>query len=317
MTNILVLSPDAGEAEKYRGLLESALPQDVRVHAGTSTDPGPRLADAEILFGWKYPPELIARASALRWVHKISAGVEDVVGACRSHPSARLTRTDGIIIAPRMVEYVLAAVFVTSQNLMRAVRQQAERRWASYAVGRASGQTIGVAGLGDIGLEIARSLHRNGMRVLGWRRSMGPPPDGVERVYAGNEELAAFVSECAFVVSVLPATAETDRIFNADVFAAMRPDATFINVGRGLSVDEDALAQALASGQLAGAVLDVFRTEPLPATSPLWSSEKVIITPHVSGPIIPEDVVPFFVENFRSYRAGKSLLREVDLARGY
>src|SRR5260370_1291116 len=148
-------------------------------------------------------------------------------------------------------------------------------------------------------------------------RSKAQPPNGVDRVFSGRAELRDFVSECDFVVSVLPSTEETKNVFDADVFAAMRPDAVFVNIGRGASVDEDALADAITNKRIGGAVLDVFKEEPLPASSLFWGLDRVIITPPVSGPIIPEDVVPFFVEHFRRYRSGERLLKEVDLARGY
>jgi glyoxylate/hydroxypyruvate reductase len=232
-------------------------------------------------------------------------------------PGLRLTRTDGGVIAQRMVEYVLGAIFATTQQFHRAFRQALEARWESYPVGRAMGMTVGIAGLGDIGRRIARGLDANGILVDGWRRTQGPVSAPLRRVYAGRPALAELVSGSDFVVSVLPATAETHQIFDATVFRAMRPNAVFINVGRGSSVDEAALIEAVRSGQIAGAFLDVVAQEPMPRANPLWHVENIVITPHVSGPIVPEEVVPDFVENYARWLEGRSMIKEVDLARGY
>lgn len=314
---ILIFSPDAWEAERYGALLRAAI-VDADITVATSKDAAEAaIGRTEILFGWKFPAGLMAKAPNLRWVHKISAGVEDVVIHEPLPASARLTRSDGSAIAPRMIEYVLCAIYMTTHQFPRALRQQSRKLWLNYLVDKAQGKTVGVAGLGDIGGAIAQALAKNGMRVHAWRRSYGGSAPGVERIFAGREELESFVSGCDFVVSVLPTTAETKNVFSAAVFAAMRKHAVFINVGRGASVDEDALADAVARKVIGGAVLDVFRDEPLPAASPLWDMEQVIITPHVSGPVVPEDVVGIFIDNFRRYRAGAPLLREIDIQRGY
>ncbi|HTV71255.1 MAG TPA: D-2-hydroxyacid dehydrogenase [Rhizobiaceae bacterium] len=232
-------------------------------------------------------------------------------------PALMVSRTDGSAIAPRMVEYVLGAIYATTQQFPRAWAQARDRAWRPYLVGRASGKVVGVAGLGDIGALIALALNRNGMRVVGWRRSKAPLPDGVDKVYHGADELPAFASACDFLVSVLPATDQTKRIFDADIFAAMKREAVFINVGRGHSVDEDALADALEGDVIAGAVLDVFEREPLPTESRLWGLKNLTITPHVSGPLLPEDVISSFLENLARFRAGQPLHKLVDRRRGY
>lgn len=315
--HILVFSPDPPEAEKYRQLLEGELTGVKLSCASTLDQARPVLDSVEVIVGWKFPAGLLAGARALKWVHKVSAGVEDVVSDPARPASLRLSRSDGAVIAPRMVEYVLSAIYLTTQKLMLAVEQQRGKVWNSYPIGLAAGRTVGVAGLGDIGMAIAGALHRNGMRVVGWRRSEAPKPACVDRVYVGGSQLNQFAGACDFLVSVLPATGETRNVFDATVFAAMRPGAVFINVGRGSSVDETALASAIADGHLGGAVLDVFQDEPLPAASPLWNLDGIVVTPHVSGPIVPEDVVPRFIENVRRYRAGEMLLKEVDFSKSY
>src|SRR5207244_5960056 len=126
-----------------------------------------------------------------------------------------------------------------------------------------------------------------------------------------------FVAACDFVVIVLPATPATSGLFSSAVFSAMKSSAYLINVGRGAIVDEEALARAILDGQIAGAALDVFVEQPLPLTSRLWEIDRILITPHVSGPIIPEDVIGCFLENLRSYLRGDPLRRQVDRRRCY
>jgi len=313
---ILVHSPGPGEAARYAELIV-AKTRGAKVSISNTAEDAERLAgDAEILVGWQFPPAMFARATRLRWIHKVSAGVEDIAFNPVIRPDVMLTRTDGAMIAPRMIEYVLGAIFAIVQRFPQAWRQQRERRWDSFPVGVAKGSTVGVAGLGDIGGAIAGALQHNGMRVVGWRRTRAKL-SGVDRVYAGREELEAFVAVCDFVIIVLPATAETQNLFSPAVFAAMKPSAWLINVGRGAVVDEAALATAVREKTLAGAVLDVFAEEPLPADSPLWDFESVLITPHVSGPIVPEDVIGCFLENLQSYLQGEPLHRQVDRGRGY
>lgn len=315
--SILVFSPVPGEAAAYVELLRKGAP-DVTLHMATARDEvGPAAADAEVLLGWKFPQGLTGSMPRLRWIHKISAGVEDMLTDLARRTDLIVSRTDGSVIAPRMVEYVLGAIFATTQRFPRAWSQARARIWQAYLVGRASGRTVGVAGLGDIGAKIALALHHNGMRVVGWRRSDGPAPQGVESVYRGKSELHLFLSACDFVVSVLPATEETNDVFDAAAFAAMKYGAVFINVGRGNSVDEDALADALETGGIAGAVLDVFKTEPLPVESRLWGLGNLMMTPHVSGPLMPEDVISSFLDNLARFRAGERLHKLVDAGRGY
>jgi len=313
---LLVHSPTPSEASQYASLIRARHPDVDIVLSTNSAEAEARVVDADIVMGSFFPPSMFARATRLRWVHKVSAGVEDVAFHPDIGPDVVLTRSDGACIAPRMIEYVLGAIFSIVQRFPRAFAQQRERRWASFPVSLARGSTVGIAGLGDIGSAIARAVAANGMQVIGWRRTPAPLPV-VDRVYAGRAELPVFAAACDFLVLVLPATAETRGLFTQDVFSIMKRSAWLINVGRGATVDEDALANAIAAGRIAGAVLDVVATEPLPEHSRLWTLDNVVITPHVSGPIVPEEVIDCFLDNLDAFRRGLSLARRVDRARGY
>ncbi len=313
---ILVHSPRNGEAQRYADLVSAGCVDADIVVSTMPAEAEQAVPEAEILLGWFFPPSMFSKAARLRWIHMVSAGVDDVAFNPDIPPEVALTRTDGSLIAPRMVEYVLGSIFAIVQRFPQAWKQQRERRWQRYDVALAKGRTVGVAGLGEIGAAIARALHANGMRVVGWRRTR-TECTSVERVYAGREELLPFVESCDFVVVVLPATAATKGLFSGEVFSAMKPSAWLINVGRGAAVDEEALTRAILDGRVAGAALDVFVDEPLPTTSPLWEIEQIMITPHVSGPIVPEDVVGCFLGNLGKYMRGEPLQRQVDRGRGY
>lgn len=313
---ILVYAPDPDQARRYEELILQQEPDLPVVRASTADEARAHIADAEILFGWQVPKDVLRSADGLKWMHNMGAGVEGIVSPEVLPPEVVLSRTDGTLLAARMAEYVLGAVYQATQKFRRAWLQQLEGTWQQYANELAAGKTVGVAGLGDIGRVIARKAVENDMRVVGWKRSPASLPD-VERVYAGRDQLTQFVGACDFVVLVLPLTAETREIIDAQVLAAMRSDAHLINVGRGAVIDERALAEALQREQIAGAVLDVFATEPLAADHPFWGLSNVTITPHISGPIVPEEVTPMFLDNLRRYRSGEPLLRVVDREKQY
>jgi glyoxylate/hydroxypyruvate reductase A len=313
---ILVYSKYDWDLERFGYLLGEALP-DVRIgYAGSPEQAMPHLNNAQILYGWGFPIDLLRKMPKLRWVQKMGAGVDDVVGQWPCAPDVLLTRTDGRLIAARMAEYVLCVVLDRSQKMHLARTQQAERRWAYYDTRSIRQCTVGIAGLGEVGSEIAKTLGLLGATVHGWRRS---PTQGeaVARLFVGNDALADFVRGCDVIVLALPLTVETKGIFGASIFEALKPNAHLVNVGRGGVLDESALLAALEIGQVSHATLDVFATEPLPETHPFWNHPKMTITPHICGPLIPEDVVPHFLANYAAFAAGRPLRNVIDLKRQY
>ncbi|MFO0996696.1 MAG: D-2-hydroxyacid dehydrogenase [Alphaproteobacteria bacterium] len=313
---VLVYFPLADELTQVRTLLDGKSPGIRFAYAAAPEEAEPYLADAEIFYGWGFPAEMLTRMPKLRWVAKMGAGIDDIAPGWPFDASVILTRTDGRALAQPMAEFVLAALFGQSQRLAHAAALQAARRWEYYMVGSLHNKTVGVAGIGDIGAYIAERIRPFARRVIGWRRHPSPSA-AVDEVFAGREQLHAFAAACDALVLVLPMTKDTANLFDARIFAAMKRGAYLVNVGRGGVVDEEALLEALRSGRLAGAMLDVFATEPLPADHPLWTTEHVIVTPHVSGPLIPELVVPYFLDNLAAYCAGRPLKRVVDPKQGY
>ena len=163
--------------------------------------------------------------------------------------------------------------------------------------------TVGVAGVGEIGSIVAQSLRALGARVLGWRRSI-QPSSAVDDLFAGTGALPRFLSACDVVVLVLPLTKDTTRLFGADLLGHCRPGAHIVNIGRGGLIDEEALLGAIETKIVRHATLDVFATEPLPPDHPFWDNPSVTITPHVCGPLVPEDIVRISWQITRRLRAG-------------
>ncbi|HKU96834.1 MAG TPA: NAD(P)-dependent oxidoreductase [Vineibacter sp.] len=313
---VLVYSKYDWDLDRFRRVLGAALPGVTFNYAGSPAEAEPHLADAEILYGWGFSAELLRRMPKLRWVQKMGAGVDDIIGTWPFGSDVILTRTDGRLIATRMIEYVLAAILDKSLKLHVARQQQAERRWAYIDMGTIRQLTVGVAGLGEIGGDIARALEALGARVIGWRRS-AVKTEGVSELFTGDGGLEPFVQQCDVVVLVLPLTRDTRGIFGEKILRNVKPGAHLINVGRGGVLDETALLGTIDAGLIAHATLDVFATEPLPDSHPFWRHPAITITPHVCGPLVPEDVAPHFIANFAAFAGGHPLRNTIDVTRQY
>ncbi|MDQ7819647.1 MAG: D-2-hydroxyacid dehydrogenase [Armatimonadota bacterium] len=300
--------------------LEQIRAVDPRVRVSTVTDRTAGLelaADADVMVGWDIPREVVQRASRLRWIHSTAAGVDQLLHPEVCERDIVVTSSSGI--HPPLVEHVFAFMLALSRRLHVAVRLQLQKRWdRRRMVGdELAGRTLGILGLGTIGREIAARARAFDMRVVGTKRTPAPVP-GVERVLP-PEGLPEVLREADVVVVTLPLTPQTRGLLGEAEFRMMKPSALFINVGRGAVVREDALVRALREGWIAAAALDVFEHEPLPADSPLYDLENVILTPHVSGtsPRYMDRAVPLFCENLRRFLTGQPLLNLVDKERGY
>lgn len=275
------------------------------------------VAAAEVVFA-NVPLAWLAAAPQLRWVQLESAGIDAYLGlnANRSGPPVVLTNLRdffGVAVA----EAALAGILAWQRQLPRLLAAQRETRWVKEAVepqiGRLYGATAIVLGAGAIGSRIANLLRVFGCEVKVFARRA---PGAALRT---REELDAALPGADLVVCTLPHTAETIGLFDASRLARLKPSALFVNVGRGSSVDEAALVQALESGRIAGAVLDVTTIEPLPAASPLWRLPNVLLTQHTGGrfPGELDAKIARFLENFARFARGENLPTAVDLSRGY
>lgn len=266
------------------------------------------------------PGSLLVTAPRLRWFHGWGAGVDGLL----RHPGLAerdfiLTNTSGIH-PNQMTEHTLALMLAFARRLPEAMRAQTGRTWRhmeNNEVFELAGKTLLVVGLGAVGQRIAQVAAALGMRVLGIRRTPGPLPD-IEHV-AGIEGLPEHLPEADFVVLVTPLTPETRGLIGERELRLMKQDAYLVNVARGGVVDEKALVHALREGWIAGAGLDVFEQEPLPADSPLWEMPNVIITGHYGGvsPAYDDRAFEVFLDNLHRYRAGQPLRNVVDKRLGY
>jgi phosphoglycerate dehydrogenase-like enzyme len=296
------------------------------VNAASPQDAAREIADATGFIG-KITPELLARATRLEWVQSPTASLEHYMfPALVTHPCT-LTNMRGLysdIIADQVMGYVICF----ARNLHRYVRQQIARQWnpiggetntltTGYGPGRVSGVdlahqhladcSMGIIGLGAIGAEIAVRARAFAMRVRAVDPLRTDPPPGVE--LTGLDGTEALLATSDYVVIAAPHTPKTAGAFGLDSFRRMKPTARFINIGRGAIVRLDALTEALRTGLIAGAALDVYETEPLPASHPLWGMENVILTPHIAGysPRIAERHLEVLLDNVSRHQRGEAL----------
>jgi phosphoglycerate dehydrogenase-like enzyme len=267
--------------------------------------------------------EMIAAGDQLRWIQTYLAGLGPLAGIPAVRERGLLVTNMQRVSGPDIAEHVMALLLALARGLHRYQREQQQARWRTGLVPMdgilaLEDATLLVVGLGGIGTEVARRAHGLGMRVLAIRASHTPGPEFVAEV--GNRaQLHEFAARADIVVNAAPLTGQTTGLYDAAFFAAMRPQAFFINVGRGRSVVQPDLLAALQAGQIAGAALDVTDPEPLPADHPLWQQEKLIITPHVSGfsARVRDRIYLIARENLRRYCAGERMLSVVDLTQGY
>ena len=259
----------------------------------------------------------------IRWIQSYSAGVERCVAIPALRERGILLTNMQRVAGPVMAEHVVAMMLAHARGLPFFVEERAASRWTrdvpdGVRMTTLEGKTVLVVGLGGIGLEVAKRAHALGMRVVATRASGREGPAFVS--YVGlPDELGKLAAEADVVVNTAPLTPTTTGMFDAKFFAAVKPGAFFVNVGRGGSVVQPELIAALRSGRLGGAGLDVTDPEPLPPDSPLWQLPNVILTPHVSANSDVDEGLRFTVaaENLRRYVAGEKMLSVVDVARGY
>ncbi len=272
------------------------------------------MAGAEIMVGWP-DPDLLA-ASPLRLLLLPSAGYEEYLTPELAAKEGLVVCNAGGAYSEGVAEHCLAMMLALVRRLPEYVAAMGPRRWEHmHRHGRLAGSTVCVIGLGTLGSAIARRCAALGMRVVGVRRHPDRPAPAVSAVF-GPKDLAAAVAGSDHVVGALPGGPATRGLISREVIAAMKPGAYFFNVGRGPSVDEEALVERLAGGSLAGAGLDVFATEPLPGDSPLWAMENVIVTPHMAGYTwdYPDELCKVFTANLVAHRAGDRPPNVIDLS---
>jgi glyoxylate/hydroxypyruvate reductase A len=306
------------EADTYTESLKRAgLSDRMEVHIANRKEPIPAdlAARAEILAGWD-PGAYLKNMPKLRWIQAMTAGVESWLGSPDLRSDVTLTCARGSHRIP-VPENILGALFHLTKPYMQIALDQRESRWTRRMSVPLAGKTLGILGLGTIGQELARKAAVLEMRVIGTKRTAEPLPN-VDKVYT-TVDTDAVLGQSDFVVLLLPTTPDTENFINAARLSKMKKTGWLINFGRGaLIVDADLIA-AVQAKTIAGAVLDVFREEPLPATHPFWKTEGIKVLPHIGGghPDRRGIVADMFAENARLYLEGKPLNALVDRKRGY
>ena len=302
-TKILVVD---GHAEIYRQRLQAEFPALQFLLARSPAALPADAADANVLisFAMGLKDEFFRDAENLKWIQCLATGVDHLFRYPSLRPEVLLTSGRGIHGAP-MRETVVYLMMGVSRGVARLVDDQKAHVWDRRLYSLFNGKTAVIAGVGVVGIAIGQLLRAFGMHVVGVTRTPRPVEGFDEIIPTARLQEAA--GRADFLINVLPATADNALLFGAAVFAAMKPTAYYISAGRGQTVDETALIAALRDGKIAGAGLDVFQTEPLPADSPFWDLPNVFITPHLGGYTSEyEDLImPLIVGNMRAFLAGR------------
>jgi len=275
-----------------------------------------QMARTEVLMAYGVPPGLLPAMPKLRWAQAMMAGVEAWMALPDLPEGLTLTCARGTH-KESMPENILGALLYVAKPYAAAVENQKLRKWVHSPAQPLGGKTLGILGLGAIGQDVARAAASFGLRVIGTRRRAAPVADVAEVFPA--ERTPEVLAQSDFLLLLLPATRETDNFINAERLGMMKPGAWLLNFGRGHLIKDDDLVAAVKARKIAGAVLDVFRQEPLPADHPFWGTEGIIVLPHIGGPHPQRDkfVARLFVDNLGRFLDGKPLKEVVDRQSGY
>ncbi|ALI04751.1 glyoxylate/hydroxypyruvate reductase A [Pseudomonas sp. FW306-02-F02-AA] len=270
--------------------------------------------DIQYLAAWQAPDDLEVLLPNLRVLFALSAGVDqlDLNRLPTSLPVVRLLDPG---ITRGMCEYASFAVLSLHRDMLRYRQQQMARCWQAHLLQPAAKRRVGVMGLGIQARQILATLQPLGFALSGWARSAHQVP-GVA-CYAGTEQLPAFLGQCDILLCVLPLTDQTQGILDHTLFQQLPRGAALINMGRGGHLVESDLLEALDSGQLSGAVLDVLQEEPAPVDHPFWDHPQILLTPHIAAMTQPESAFGVLLENIRRYERGEKMVGEVDRIQGY
>ena len=331
----LVIHPAVDDARLAK--IHSAAGAMAVINARDEAEALREIATADAFFG-KLTPPLLAAAGQLRWVQSPTASLEHFLfPELVDHP-CQLTNMRGLF-SDVIADHVFGYILCFARNLHRYLRQQLAAKWepiggeaerTTFAAGpgnvsaidrahlHLADSTLGIVGLGQIGSEVARRGLALGMRVVAVDPVQTAAPEGVAALWR-LDQLPELLAQSDFVVIAAPHTPDTERLFRRQQFQQMKRTAYLINIGRGAIVELADLVAAIDAGEIAGAALDVFQTEPLPADHPLWQKENVIITPHVAGasPRIAERHLGVLLENIGRFTRGEPLVNVVDKARWF
>jgi phosphoglycerate dehydrogenase-like enzyme len=300
------------DAKIYEGIISRRLPQ-LKIHAAVRPKEAlDFVKKAEIILSWEIPDDLLGRAKHLKWFASMAAGNERLIK--NPHLPENVILTKATIYGEMMVEYVFAYLLYFGRNVDKHLKDQRKKVWDRVRPQRLRDKVLGILGLGSVGREIAKKGKQFGMNVLGLKR-IPEPVENVDQVF-GPDEIEKMIPLVNYLINVLPLTPETYHILGEKEFGLLKEGAFLFNIGRGKTIDEKALEEVLRTKKIQ-AVLDVFEKEPLPSKSKLWDLKNVIITPHVSGINLPEEISEEFVRNYERWVKGEPLIALVDREKEY
>lgn len=306
----LLYKADPVRGEQWKALFAEQAP-DIEWRAWPDIgDP----ADVKYLAAWQAPDDMQRVLPNLQVLFALSAGV-DQLDLSRIPPSLPVVRLLDPGITRGMCEYASFAVLALHRDMLRYRQQQLARCWQAHLLQPAHKRRVGVMGLGAQAQRILATLQPLGFALKGWARS-AHQIDGVE-CFAGREQLPAFLNQCDIVLCVLPLTEQTRGILDRELFRQLPRGAALINMGRGGHLVEEDLLEALDSGQLSGAVVDVVQNEPAPAKHPFWGHPQILLTPHIAAMTQPESAFAVLLENIRCFERSEPMTGQIDRGKGY
>ncbi|WP_448213743.1 2-hydroxyacid dehydrogenase [Colwellia sp. MEBiC06753] len=270
--------------------------------------------DVEFAIVWRHPPSIWQQYPNLKVLCSLGAGVDQIINDKQRSSSVAITRIVDPGLSIQMAEYVLTVILMNQRRLIDYLRDQQQRTWQYLPI--LENKSVTILGAGKIGQVVAKRLADNGYIVSTWSQS-AKAEDYIYKSYVGREQLYEAVKQAGYVISILPATLATNDLFDKAFFEHMNSNGYFINVGRGNTLDECALVNALQSKSIAGATLDVFKQEPLPENHKFWSIDNLTITPHISAITDQASVVAQIVDNFQRFQRKEPLKNLVNAEIGY
>jgi phosphoglycerate dehydrogenase-like enzyme len=307
-----------------RARLQDAFPSFTFVQLEDYDRVPAEIVDTDVFIGWSLRPDQLASAKRLKWIHSPAAAIHQLMYPELLNSSVVITNSTGVH-GPVVAEHAIAVLLAMAKRLPQAMRYQEKKIWSQEILWNerprpreVDGATVAVVGLGGIGREFTVRAKALGMRVLGVRENPGKGAGPADAVFS-PEQIEEVLPQADYVLLCTPVTPATRHIINAARLKKMKPDAYLINVARGTLIDEPALIAALKERRIAGAALDVFEEEPLPADSEFWTFDNVLITPHTAA--VTEKLwdrhCELIVENLRRFLDGRPLLNQVDKKKGY
>jgi len=313
-TVLVVSQEDDPQLSMLKGI-KHIVGRDPAVFASAAKDP-------VIILSWsgskKLQREVFTMCEDVRWVHSRSAGLDNVLSPELVASDVPVTNGSGVF-SQSLGEFSLAAILYFAKDFRRMMRNQMAGVWEQFDVEEISRQTVGIVGYGDIGRAVATRVHAMGMKVLALKRHPPQSADPLIDQFYKPEELKTMLALCDYVVVSLPLTPETHHMISDEEFAAMKPSAVVINVGRGPLIDQAAMVRALTAKRIKGAGLDVFEKEPLPPGDPMYKLENVLLSPHCADHTADwlDDAMRFFLEQYRRFINGEPLENVVNKNLGY